>query len=195
MNKSDLEVKKSERIKAIKKALQEYKKYSNLRDDYIVVVNMDEPSYRKRLHVYDLKKKKVIRDHHVSHGKNSANPYNKAMATKFSNKENSHQSSLGAMKTAETYNGKYGYSLKLDGLEKQNSNVRRRYIVIHPADYVTDRFILSNGRAGLSWGCPATDPAISKSLIDLIKEKEYQIKKDGASSKKGCFFYIHKEEE
>ena len=56
-----------------------------------------------------------------------------AWATKFSNTNDSHQSSLGLMRTGETYYGSYGYSLRLDGLEDgYNDAVRSRAIVIHP---------------------------------------------------------------
>lgn len=138
--------------------------------DIHVVIDFSKPSYEKRLFVYD-KDDKLLRSHHVAHGVNSSDPKNRAMAVSFSNKPGSHKSSLGKYKTAETYYGKHGYSLKLDGLEKGiNDNARKRYIVIHPADYVTDSFIAKNGRAGQSHGCPAIDPAISKSLIDMIKE-------------------------
>ena len=72
--------------------------------------------------------------------------------------------------TAETYYGRHGYSLKLDGLEEGvNDKARERLIVLHGAHYVSedradDRLI------GRSWGCPAVRPGISKALIDAIKE-------------------------
>jgi hypothetical protein len=47
-------------------------------------------------------------------------------------------SSLGVYKTAETYNGKHGLSLRLDGLSPTNSKARERAVVVHGADYVED---------------------------------------------------------
>jgi len=76
---------------------------------------------------------------------------------------------VGLFVTAETYSGKHGYTLKLDGLEEGvNDNARERLIVLHGAHYV------SEGRAGnhligRSWGCPAVRPAIARILIDAIK--------------------------
>ena len=74
-------------------------------------------------------------------------------------------SSLGFYKTAETYKGKHGYSLKLDGLEHGiNHRARRRYIVMHGAKYV------SAANVGRSWGCPAVPMKLTKPIIDLIKK-------------------------
>lgn len=137
----------------------------------MVVVDFSEPSFRKRLYVVNLASKTVEQEHHVAHGKNSACFYDSAHACKFSNKIGSLQSSLGAMKTGKVYYGKNGKSLKLHGLEKGvNSNVFIRFVVIHPSNYVTDAYIRQNKKAGMSWGCLAVDPAISSSLIDLIKD-------------------------
>ena len=82
----------------------------------------------------------------------------------------SKQSNLGLLKTAETYQGKHGYSLRLDGLEAgYNDNARARAIVVHGASYATQSFVDAHGRLGRSWGCPAVDSAISRRLIDTIK--------------------------
>ena len=179
MKKDDLQYDEDAREEAIQAALKKYDKYKNQcdKDDYIVVFNIDEPSYRKRLYLYDLKAQKVIRHHHVSHGVNSSDPKDRAYAKYFSNEQGSHKSSIGAMVTGSTYRGKHGRSLKLYGLEAKNSNVERRYIVIHRAYYVTNNYIMDRGRAGQSHGCPAIDPLICDSLISMIKG--------------GTFFYVY----
>jgi hypothetical protein len=61
---------------------------------------------------------------------------------------------------------KFGESLRLDGLEDTNSNVRDRAVVLHPSRAVND----GNGKQGRSWGCPAIDPKISKQVIDRVKD-------------------------
>ena len=92
------------------------------------------------------------------------------MATKFSNNKGSNQSSLGLYRTGESYQGKHGYSLRLDGLEKGfNDNARIRAVVMHSASYVSESFIKRHGRLGRSWGCPAVPVEISEEIIDLIK--------------------------
>jgi len=93
------------------------------------------------------------------------------MATSFSNQPESNRSSLGLYRTAETYVGKHGYSLRLDGLERGiNDNARARAIVMHAADYVNERAAKAQGYLGRSLGCPALRPEISRQLIDAVKD-------------------------
>ena len=93
------------------------------------------------------------------------------MATKFSNTPNSLQSSLGFYVTAETYYGKNGLSLFIDGMEEEfNSKARERYVVIHGADYAKEDSIKRLGRLGRSYGCPAVPTEVSIEIIELIKE-------------------------
>lgn len=157
----------------IKKAKESFEKYKSTvpNREYIVLVDFNSPSYRKRLIVIDMKSGNVIREHHVGHGVKSNSSYSKAIADQFSNTIGSRKSSVGAMITGKVYVGQHGKSLRLRGLEKGvNSNVFIRAIVIHPADYMTNGFILKNNRAGNSWGCLTLDPTISSDVIDLIKD-------------------------
>ena len=138
--------------------------YSN--EDIVTIIDFSKPSTEKRLFILDLKKQEVLYHTFVAHGKNTG----LNMATKFSNNRGSNQSSLGLFRTGESYQGKHGYSLRLDGLEKGfNDNARSRTIVIHSASYVSEGFIKKHGRLGRSWGCPAVPVEISKEIINLIK--------------------------
>jgi len=90
--------------------------------------------------------------------------------TSWSNGEGSKQSSVGVSLTAETYRGKHGLSLKLDGLEPGfNEHNRERAIVIHGASYASEAFAKKQGRLGNSWGCPAVSQEVSGALIETIK--------------------------
>ncbi len=132
----------------------------------ITVIDYSMPSSEERLWVIDLSTNEVLFQLHVSHGKNSGGD----TPSSFSNTNMSKQSNVGLLKTAETYQGKHGYSLRLDGLEAgYNDNARARAIVVHGASYATQSFVDAHGRLGRSWGCPAVDPAISRRLIDTIK--------------------------
>jgi hypothetical protein len=148
------------------KALKGYHRIENIKNKNIVtIIDFTRPSTEKRFFVIDIENKKLLYKCLVSHGKNSGE--NKAEL--FSNEPESLKSCLGFFLTAETYYGKHGYSLKLDGLEKNiNDNARSREIVIHGADYVSQKYIEKYGRLGRSWGCPALPPEISKEIIDKI---------------------------
>lgn len=136
------------------------------RSDVITIIDFSLPSDQKRLWVLDLIQKKVLFRCLVSHGRNSG----EVMAENFSNSPGSNASSPGFYTTGETYIGKHGLSLTLDGLEMGiNDKARERFIVIHGADYVSSDFIRNYGRLGRSHGCPAIPAGLSKEIIETIK--------------------------
>ena len=150
------------------KGFYQFKEKGFLQKDVLTLVDFSLSSKKKRLWVIDLKSNIILFQSLVAHGRNSGNEY----ATKFSNKPESNKSSLGFYSTGETYYGKNGYSLRLDGLQKGiNNNVRERAIVIHGADYVSENFIKQNGSLGRSLGCPSLPMKTSKKIIDAIKNK------------------------
>jgi hypothetical protein len=132
----------------------------------LTVIDYSKPSSERRLWVYDLKTKQLLFEELVAHGQGSgAN-----VATQFSNNDESHQTSLGLFVTSDTYVGKNGYSLRLDGLDKGvNDRARDRAIVMHGAPYVSQAFVKANGRLGRSWGCPAISEVVARKMIDTVK--------------------------
>ena len=132
----------------------------------LTVIDYSKPSSERRLWVFDLKAKELVYEELVAHGQGSgAN-----MATQFSNEDESHQTSLGLFVTRDTYVGKNGYSLRLDGLDRGvNDRARDRAIVMHGAPYVSEQFVKANGRLGRSWGCPAISAVVAKQMIDRVK--------------------------
>jgi len=147
------------------KTMRGYYKFSSFKTGIISIIDYSKPSTENRFYVIDLENKTLLFNTLIAHGKNTGNN----IAVHFSNEPNSLKSSLGFFKTAETYIGKHGYSLKLDGLEKGiNDNARKRSIVIHGASYVNSKFIKKNGRLGRSWGCPALPVSKTKELINTI---------------------------
>jgi hypothetical protein len=132
----------------------------------LTVIDFSRPSTQRRMWVYDLRSRTLLFDELVSHGRGSG----VAMATAFSNVPESNRSSLGLYRAAETYIGKHGYSLRLDGLEKGiNDKARERAIVIHAADYVNEKAARAQGYLGRSLGCPALRPAVARQVIDAVK--------------------------
>lgn len=148
--------------------------YHNLKDvnllprdrAILTVIDFTKPSTAKRFWVIDLNAKTLMFNTWVAHGQGSGDK----VASKFSNVADSYQSSIGFYKTAETYIGKHGRSLKLDGLDDGlNSEARNRAIVVHGADYVSQEFIDKTGRLGRSQGCPALPMNLFADVIDNIK--------------------------
>jgi len=136
----------------------------------LAIVDFSLPSSERRLWIFDLATRRLLLRDYVAHGNGSGDNY----ATRFSNVEGSHQSSLGLFRTAESYSGKHGYSLRMDGLEPGiNDRARERAIVIHPADYVNPAWINSQGRIGRSQGCPAVRPEVAKMVVDSLKGGQF----------------------
>ncbi|WP_262147229.1 murein L,D-transpeptidase catalytic domain family protein [Chryseobacterium foetidum] len=144
--------------------LKSFIKDRNYNQDLAVFINFKIKSGKYRYFVYDLKKDKILQSAIVSHGSGSNSRVYGEL--KFSNTENSYQSSLGKYEIKESYSGKFGKSYRLDGLDKTNSNARSRAIVIHSLDCVPD--VESEDPACLSLGCPMLSPKALKQTAKYI---------------------------
>lgn len=149
------------------KGLNYFSKEGKINNHTILsIVDFSLPSSKKRLFVLDLKNFKLLFNTYVAHGRNSG----KDMANEFSNENSSFKSSLGFFITKDTYEGKHGYSLKLEGQEKGiNDNALSRGIVMHSAWYVNESIVKSQGFIGRSQGCPALPESQYKPIIAQIK--------------------------
>jgi hypothetical protein len=149
-------------------ALDGMKNVDGLKNTSIItIIDFSKASTKERFFVIDLRDKRILYKSLVAHGKNSGGN----MATSFSNSPRSLKSCLGFFITAETYSGKYGYSLKLDGQEPGiNDNARARGIVVHGADFVTSEIARQSGLLGRSYGCPALPLNRAKEIIDKISK-------------------------
>lgn len=133
----------------------------------LAVIDYSLPSTEPRLWVFDLTERELLYREHVAHGRGSGDN----LPVLFSNEHGSHQTSLGLFRTAETYHGGNGYSLRMDGLEAGvNDQARERLIVMHGAPYVNPQQALRQGRLGRSFGCPAVRPEVARPMIDSLKE-------------------------
>ncbi|CAL65400.1 murein L,D-transpeptidase catalytic domain family protein [Christiangramia forsetii] len=168
-------------LSVFEKAISGYNKLDEsgkVSNPLLTVIDFNLSSKKKRMWILNMDTQEVVFNTYVAHGKNTGAEF----AKNFSNKVNSHQSSLGFYVTGETYYGKNGLSLFIDGMEKGfNSKARERYVVIHGADYAEPDFIKRIGRLGRSYGCPAVPNKIAKELIHKIKGKSV--------------VYIHKSDE
>ncbi|MGL4509650.1 murein L,D-transpeptidase catalytic domain family protein [Cetobacterium sp.] len=113
-------------------AISGMKKLKDVKEDIITIIDFTKSSIKERFFVIDLKNKKTLFSTYVMHGKNSG----ESIPKEFSNAVNSFKSSPGFYKTENTYNGEYGYSLRLNGLEKGiNDKAIERAIVVHGSQY------------------------------------------------------------
>ncbi len=136
------------------------------RSNYLTICDFSQSSKQKRLYIIDVAGNKLVTNTYVAHGKNSGGEY----ATKFSNKPESLQSSLGFYITANTYSGAHGLSLRVNGVDPgYNDKALARTIVIHGAAYVDAARAKAGMFMGRSWGCPALPQKEAANIITTIK--------------------------
>jgi len=149
----------------VDKAIAIQKQYKVTNDKYVVMVDYSKSINEERLYVVNTKTSKIEMSSIVSHGVYSGKEY----ATDFSNVKGSYKSSLGAYLTENTYYGHYGYSLVLKGLDKTNSNAKKRKIIFHSTKIMQTKW---------SWGCFSLPEKNTRKIIDMIKG--------------GCLVYAYK---
>ena len=123
------------------------------RRDIAAIADFGLPSWLPRLHFAFLEAG-TVRSFLVTHGRGS-DPDHTGSLKGFSNAPGSLATSRGAYISYEGYNGKYGPSLRLGGLDHDNSNVLARAIVMHPAAYAAPDMLGKFGKLGRSDGCLA----------------------------------------
>ena len=151
-------------------ALRKYAKQFGYDTSYAFFANMGMGSTQKRFFVVNLKTLEIESSGLVSHGfGNSASFYDRA----YSNKPGSKCTSLGKYSIAGKYNGTYGYSFKLKGLDSTNSNALKRKIVLHSMNCIPDKESIAP--ACVSEGCPAVSQQFFGSLRKLIEQQKRPI--------------------
>ena len=119
--------------------------------DRLAVVDFTLPSKSPRLYLVDLQAQ-TVHSVLVAHGLGS-DPNYTGWLIRFSNVPGSLATSAGGYVTGPAYIGEHGHSLRLQGLDRTNSNAEDRAIVIHSAWYVSQERALSTGKIGRSDGC------------------------------------------
>ena len=126
------------------------------RRDIAGVADFGLPSSLPRLHFANLEAGQV-RSHLVAHGRGS-DPEHDGFLKWFSNEPGSLATSRGAYISYEWYVGKYGVSIRMGGLDSDNSNALNRAIVMHQAWYAAPDMLSKWGKLGRSDGCLAMAP-------------------------------------
>jgi len=136
-------------------------------ENIITVCDFSQSSRNKRLYIIDLEEKSLLINTYVAHGRKTGGEF----ARSFSNRLNSHKSSLGFYITEQQYYGENGISLKIHGIERGfNDKADKRGIVIHGSDYVGADFLNWNKFNGRSFGCPAVPSNEIEEIIQTIKD-------------------------
>lgn len=125
--------------------------------DRVGLTDFSRPSFEPRFFLIDMIGGKV-KPFLVAHGRGS-DPEHDGWLKSFSNEPGSFATSRGAYVTQNWYDGKYGTSLRLSGLDHDNCNASERAIVVHSAWYANPEMIASWGKLGRSEGCFALPEA------------------------------------
>jgi hypothetical protein len=138
---------------------------------YCFMIDMRLPSGKNRFFVYNLLKDSLEAAGLVTHGKGSESETGSLI---FSNAPNSYCTSLGKYKIGNSYNGNFGLSYKLMGLDKTNSRALDRAVVLHsycgvPKEEVYPASICT------SEGCPTVSPEFFSQLKTYMDESQEPI--------------------
>lgn len=134
--------------------------------DIVAIADFARPSSETRMHFVDMVAG-TVQSHLVAHGRGS-DPEHEGWLRHFSNTPGSFATSRGAYLTTGQYAGKYGPSLRLRGLDLDNSNAYDRAIVMHPAWYAAPDMLGKYGKLGRSEGCFAMAPEDFRLALDHL---------------------------
>lgn len=137
-----------------KAALDQHQVYAR---DSIGIADFSRPSSEPQFHVVDLQNG-TVESHLVCHGRGS-DPDHSGYLQRFSNDFGSYATSNGTYVTDDYYQGKYGLSLRVRGLDWSNNNAEPRAIVIYNAWYAEPEMLQIHGQLGRSEGCFAMPKA------------------------------------
>ncbi len=126
--------------------------------DVIGIADFSRASRDPRFYIVDLRSG-FTTEHLCAHGRGS-DPAHSGWLEYFSNQPGSEATSEGAYLTGNAYTGKYGWSMRLSGLDHTNYNAEARAIVVHSARYAEPAMVAQFGKLGRSEGCFAL-PGIS----------------------------------
>ncbi len=154
--------------------------------DYVLLIDYTLPGTKRRLFLINTKTNHVLALG-VAHGRYKSGyvrfftRYKKnslKWAKYFSNEKGSNAPSSGFYFAGQEYNGKFGRSLVLHGLEAgTNDNACERAVVLHK------HWAVSKRRAyAMSSGCPMVNPGYLDEIINKVKGKQSGIKIDSAGS-------------
>ena len=150
----------------LKQKIRKIKKFAaenNYDTTIAFFIDMQVKSSKPRFLVVNLADSSVIKKGMVAHGKGNEKF---TFDRKFSNGEGSNCSSLGIYNIGKAYDGAFGLSYKLYGLNKTNNNSLKRYVVLHSMGsipYAETKYPITQTE-----GCPAVAPAFLEELAPIL---------------------------
>ena len=159
------------RLKQKAASIKVFNQPGDYNSEYCFLIDMKITSGKKRFFVYNLEKDSVELSGLVAHGSGSDKGTGDLY---FSNEPNSNCTSLGKYKVGNSYNGKFGLAFKLYGLDKTNSKVFERFVVLHAHSCVADEEVDPLPICE-SWGCPTVSPTFLTALKQYIDKADAPI--------------------
>jgi len=152
--------------------IKSFAKKGDYNKDIAIMIDYGLHSGKNRFFVVDLKKDSIIKKALVCHGSGKGKNTG-AIPTVFSNVSESHCSSLGIAVMGERAYSSWGKNYKywIDGLEKENSNMRKRIVVLHGWKGLSDTETYPKPIA-TSWGCPTVSIKVLDELDEIFKENK-----------------------
>lgn len=138
--------------------------------EYAILVDMSKPSRQFRYFVVNLKTDSVVISALCAHGGGKKDYGDNVV---FSNVSGSLLSSEGRYLVGSPFNGTFGLSYKLYGIDETNSNALTRGIVLHAYHTIPDKEV--GKETTLSNGCPMVSPNVFNRTAALIDNSELPI--------------------
>jgi hypothetical protein len=148
--------------------IQDLADFANENDystEYAFMINLGLKSGKKRFFLVDLRTGTIVNSGLVAHGRGKEKF---TLNKHYSNVSGSSCSSLGLYKVGSVYNGGFGKSFRLIGLQKTNSNALSRAIVLHAMNCIPNEEI--DYPICQSEGCPSLSPDFLESISPVIKK-------------------------
>lgn len=151
-------------------AAKKYAKENGFDTSYIFLANMALLPNKKRFYIIKTDSLFVIDSGLVAHGRGKGRTI---YSRQYSNVPGSNCTSLGKYKILKSYNGAYGPSYRLAGLDKTNNNALKRGVVLHASGCILDKE--NYAPACVSEGCPAVSKKFFDNLTKIMKSKKQPI--------------------
>ena len=130
-----------------------------------VLVDLAVSSHRVRLRVANLAQGSVMMECLVASGRGRS--LKTRLWPQTGDVPDSWLTPVGRCRVGERYEGAFGVSYRLDGLDSTNSNVRSRAIVLHPSEDVPERNY-SLLPLWCSRGCVVVSPQSMRRLDEIL---------------------------